>query len=94
MFGFTDTYRDTACVAMSAKGIIVPFWFENQDGETEMVNKELYVDVVRQFLGELRRRRDVMMAHTWYQQNGATPHTSNFSWNIPSMIFYSCLFVY
>ena len=54
-----------------------PFWFESEDGDTETVNTERYVDVVRQFLAELRRRRDVTMALTWYQQDGATPHTSN-----------------
>ena len=39
---------------MSAKGIIGPFWFENDEGETETVNTERYMEVVRQFLAELR----------------------------------------
>jgi len=29
--------KSIALVAMSAKGIIGPFWFENQEGETEMM---------------------------------------------------------
>ena len=33
----------------------------NQDRETETVNKERYVEVVRQFLTELRARQGVTM---------------------------------
>ena len=57
----------TAFVAMSAKGIIGPFWFENDEGETEAVNTERYMEVVRQFLDELRRRWGVR----------SYPHISN-----------------
>ena len=51
----------TAFVAMSAKGLIWGLWFVNQDRETETVNKERYVEVVRQFLTELRARQGVTM---------------------------------
>ena len=49
----------TAFVAMSSKGIIGPFWFESEEGETETINKERYVDVVRRFIRELKRRQGV-----------------------------------
>ena len=69
--------KSTAFVAMSSKGLVGPFWFESQDGETETVNKERYVDVLRQFLTELRARQGVNLRQSSFQQDGATPHTSN-----------------
>ena len=45
----------------------------------ETVNTEHCVEVLRNFRAALGRRRGVDRAVQWFQQDGATPHTSNVS---------------
>ena len=45
----------------------------------ETVNTEHYVEVLRNFWTALGRRRGVDRAVQWFQQDGATPQTSNVS---------------
>ena len=56
-----------AWVATSKHGIIGPFWFEDDDGRSQTVNKERYIAVLNKYWASLGRRRRV----------GATPHTTN-----------------
>ena len=35
--------------------------------------------IVRRFIRELKRRQGVSIRQAWFQQDGATPHTSNFA---------------
>ena len=44
-----DSVKCTSWVAISKHGIIGPFWFEMDVGETMMVNKELYIVVPNKF---------------------------------------------
>ena len=67
----------TAWVAMSKHGIIGPFWFEDDDGRSQTVNKERYITVLNKYWASLGRRRGVLRASQWFQQDGATPHTAN-----------------
>ena len=68
----------TAWVAISKPGIVRLFWFENEAEETVTVNKECYIIVVLNKLWrELGARRGVNRAVQWFQQDGATPHTSS-----------------
>ena len=67
----------TAWVAISKHGIIGPFWFEDDNGQAVTINTERYLQVMREFWAELGRRRGVRRAIQWFQQDGATPHTSN-----------------
>ena len=46
-----------------------------------------YVEVVRQFIRELKRRQGVSIRQAWFQQDGATPHTSNFALNFLRAVF-------
>ena len=67
----------TAWVAMSKHGFIGPYWFEDDDGRSQTVNKERYMAVLNKYWASLGRQRGVLRASQWFQQDGATPHTAN-----------------
>ena len=67
----------TAWVAISKHGIIGPYWFEDENERAQTVNTERYVAVLRKFWTSLGRRRGIYRDDQWFQQDGATPHTSN-----------------
>ena len=66
----------TCWCALSEHGIIGPYWFE-EDGETVTVNSVRYQNKALQpFWNALGRRRGVDRSVQWFQQDGASPHTS------------------
>ncbi len=67
----------TAWVAISKHGIIGPYWFEDENEKAVTVNTERYLVVTRKFWNTLGRRRGITRDEQWFQQDGATPHTSN-----------------
>ena len=67
----------TAWCAISAKGIIGPFWFQQQDGSAMTITKERYVKVLDRFWTRLQAKNQTHLNAFWFQQDGATPHTSN-----------------
>ena len=67
----------TAWAAISKHGIIGPFWFEDDNERSVTINTERYVQVLGKFWTEHGRRRGVVRVLQWFQQDGATPHTSN-----------------
>lgn len=67
----------TAWVAISKHGIIGPFWFEDENERSVTVNTERYLEVLKKFWNTLGRRVGVIREEQWFQQDGATPHTSN-----------------
>jgi len=67
----------TAWVAMSKHGITGPFWFEDDDGQSQTVNKERYIAVLNKYWASLGCRRGVVRASQWFQQDGVIPHTAN-----------------
>ena len=68
-----------AWVAISNHGIIGPFWFDDEHEQPQTVNTERYVAVLRKFWASLGRRRGMYRDQQWFQQDGATPLTSNVS---------------
>lgn len=68
--------RCTAWCALSSKGIVGPYWFEDEEGKAETINQANYRDVVKRFCASLRRRRGIVFNTQWFQQDGATPHTA------------------
>ena len=67
------------CV-IGRKGIIGPYWFEDDGGCPVTVNTERYVELMRRkFNGALRRKQGVDRNTVIYQQDGATPHSSSTS---------------
>ena len=71
----------TAWVALSKHGIIGPYWFEDDDEHAMTMNTERYLQILRKFWAALGQRIRIVRAEQWFQQDGATPHTSNDSLN-------------
>ena len=68
----------TVWCALSSKGIIGPFFFEER-GQTVTINTERYIKVLEKFWKELEKRYPSQMCRMWFQQDGASPHASNLS---------------
>ena len=69
--------KATAWVALSAHGVIGPFWFCNEDMATETVTADRYMNVLTRFwrafgwfCGHEARGQQ------WFMQDGAAPHTA------------------
>ena len=68
--------RVTVWCAMSSTGIIGPFFFEDGNGCTQTVNKERYVRILERFWATVQEGSTSDGDEIWFQQDGATPHTS------------------
>lgn len=58
----------------TAGGIIGPYFFENEDGQTETVNGVRYRTMIRDFFWP--QIEDMEIDDMWFQQDGATCHTA------------------
>jgi len=70
-----------AWVAISKHGIIGPFWFEDDNERSVIINTERYVLVLGKFWTALGRRRRVVRVLQWFQQDGATPTPQTNHWH-------------
>ena len=65
-------------MAISARGVIGPFFFEDDLGKAQTVTSSRYLTVVKKFVARLRRR-NVDFESQWFQQDGAPAHTATAS---------------
>lgn len=65
----------TVWCALHAGGIIGPYFFKNADGRRVTVNGERYRGMIRDYF--IPRLEGLDVADMWFQQDGATCHTSN-----------------
>ena len=72
---------------MSAKGIIGPYFHEDQRGRAINVNSDRYCDMLRNFLVPELQEFAGFDSRTWFQQDGATFHTSNGSMEVVNELF-------
>lgn len=73
--------------AMSGEGLIGPYFFEDQRGRALTVNSERYCVMLRNFLAPQLQEFEGFNAETWFQQDGATCHTSNQSLAVVNQLF-------
>ncbi|CAG4965031.1 unnamed protein product [Colias eurytheme] len=66
----------TVWAALSVNGIIGPFFFENSRGVTVTVDGDVYRRMIREYFIPKLREHPSNSSHTWFQQDGATPHTA------------------
>jgi hypothetical protein len=66
----------TVWAALSSSGIIGPFFFEDENGDTETINSVRYLELLKKKFIPALRRRGANINTLWFQQDGATPHTS------------------
>lgn len=69
----------TVWMALSSHGIIGPFFFEDEEGNTVTVTSERYVKVMAKFWAAFQRARSGEL--DWFMQDGAPPHTANITMN-------------
>lgn len=77
----------TVWAAMSASGIIGPFFFEDDRGHAVTVNSQRYVEMIQTFFTPALQEFDGYNQDTWFQQDGATCHTSNLSLPVVQALF-------
>jgi hypothetical protein len=70
-----------------AFGIIGPYFFEEESGNTVTVASDRSVHVVNEFLLPELRRRDIDLATFWFQQDRAKAHTDRQSMNTLRTVF-------
>lgn len=71
--------RVTIWCAVSGRGIVGPYFFEGNNGETVTVNRYRYRAILDRFVSDLRRfcrARNLPLGSQWFQQDGATSHTA------------------
>jgi len=75
----------TVWCAMSASGIIGPYFFENGAGNAVTVNADCYVEMLQNFFTPQRAHFPVN--ENTFQQDGATSHTARMSMNAVNALF-------
>ena len=66
-----------AWVALSAQGVIGPFWFCNEDGATDTVTADRYINLLTRLWRALRRFcGHEARGQPWFMQDGASPHSA------------------
>ena len=68
----------TVWAAISARGIIRPIFIKESVAAVTVI-KERYVEVLKNFKSELQTLYPSFMSKFWFQQDGASSHTSNLS---------------
>lgn len=70
----------TVWCAVSGRGVIGPYFFEDENGSTVTVTSQRYVHMLETFFApRLHAFPDIEIQQTWFQQDGATSHTANLS---------------
>lgn len=77
----------TVWCAISGKGIIGPYFFENNRGQTITVTSERYCEMINSFLRNELRNSSIANRNSWFQQDGATAHTAHVSMNVLRELF-------
>lgn len=71
--------RVTVWCAVASVGIIGPYFFE-ENGRTVSVTSDRYVTMIQQFF--LPALQEMDLDNVWFQQDGATAHTSRISMGV------------
>jgi len=65
----------TVWCGLSSRGILGPYFFQSR-GRTVTVTGPRYKGMLDDFLVPALRRRHIPLSQVWFQQDGATPHTT------------------
>lgn len=66
----------TVWCALSSRGIIGPYFFENRQGQAITVTGVSYRRMLNDYFLPILREHPAYSSQTWFQQDGATPHTA------------------
>ncbi|CAK1590500.1 unnamed protein product [Parnassius mnemosyne] len=77
----------TVWAAMSAHGIIGPYFLEDGRGRALTVTSQRYVAMIQDFFTPELQNFPGFNTRTWFQQDGATAHTSNVAMPVVRQLF-------
>ena len=77
--------RVTVWCGLWSRGIIGPFFFENDQGEAVTVNDDRYRAMLNVFLFTKIEEEDI--GNIWFQQDGATCHTAEATLDVMRPVF-------
>lgn len=66
----------TVWCALGSRGIIGPYFFENRREQAISVNGVAYRRMLIDYFFPIMSEHPAFTSHTWFQQDGATPHTA------------------
>ena len=66
--------RVTVWAAFNADGIVGPFFFEDDEGNADTVNKDRYLSILKKRFIPALRIKGFNINDVWFQQDRATPH--------------------
>ena len=81
----THPKRITVWFRFWSRGIIGPFFFENEQGEAVRVNGERYRAMLNKFLFTKIEEEDI--GNIWFQQDGDTCHTAEATLDVLRSVF-------
>ena len=81
----THPKRVTVWYGFGSKGIIVPVFFENQQGEAVTVNGDRYRGILNEFL--FTKIEEEVIGNIWFQQDGATCQTAQATLDLLRPVF-------
>ena len=81
----THPKRVTAWCGFWSRGIIGPFFFENEQGEAVTVNFDRYRATLAEFLFSKIEEEDI--GNIWFQQDGPTCHTAEATLDVLRPVF-------
>ena len=81
----THPKRVTVWCGFWSRGIIGPFFFENEQGEAVTVNSDRYRIMLNKFLFTIIEEEGI--ANIWFQQDGATCHTAEATLDVLRPVF-------
>ena len=77
--------RVTVKCGFWSRGIIWPFFYENEQAEAVSVNGDRYRAMLNEFLFTKIEEKDI--AKIWFQQGGATCHTADATLDVLHVVF-------
>ena len=81
----THPKRVTVWCGFWSRGIIGPFFFENEQGEAVTVNGDRYLAMLNEFLFTKIEEEDIGII--WFQQDGTTCHTAEATLDVLRPVF-------
>ena len=81
----THSKRVTVSYGFWSRGIIGPFFFENEQGETVTIKGDRYRAMLNEFLFTKIEEDDI--GNIWFQQDGGTFHTAETALDVLHFVF-------
>lgn len=69
--------KSLSLVSINSKTIIGPYWLEDGEVRTVIINKENYFKIICTFFTSVSCWQGIVVNQQWFMQDGTTPLTAN-----------------